>query len=74
MQHKIFSRLKTILLMVFALVSLAPANAQQSIIVNLGAIDGVDITPDNIFNYQVQAGASANVQITGTIRYRNNAS
>lgn len=60
--------------MVYAFVWLAPAGAQQNMIVNLGAIDGIDITPDNIFTYQIQAGATQNVQVTGTIRYRNNAS
>ncbi|MBS1687468.1 MAG: hypothetical protein JSS96_01990 [Bacteroidetes bacterium] len=73
MRYKYFRNLKAILLMVFALAFLTPMWAQQSMIVNLGAIDGIDITPDNIFNYQIQASATQNVQVTGTIRYRNNA-
>jgi len=74
MRYKDFNRLKKMLLIVLALVSFTSARAQQGMIVNLGAIDGIDITPDNIFNYQVQAGTATNVQVTGTIRYRNNAS
>jgi len=49
------------------------ANAQQGILVNLAAIDGVPITPDNIFNFMVQSTftRTTNVQVKGTIRYRN---
>lgn len=46
--------------------------AQQTI-TDLSAIDGVDITPDNILNYQVQLldPHPADVRIKGVIRYRN---
>lgn len=74
MRYKDLNKLKTLLLVVLALAFVAPTWGQQNMIVNLGAIDGVDITPDNIFNYQVQASIAANVQVTGTIRYRGNAS
>jgi len=47
------------------------ANGQQNIIVNLGAIDGLPLTPENIFNYQVQSSGTGKVQINGSIRYRN---
>ena len=49
------------------------AYAQQGLIINLAPIDGIDITPDNIFNFQVQSGVSGALSATvnGTIRYRN---
>jgi len=46
---------------------------QSGIIVNMAPVDGVDITPDNIFNFQIQsklAGAN-NAVIKGTLRFRN---
>lgn len=46
---------------------------QQNIIVNLTPIDGIAITPDNIFNYQMQCTGSGNVMVRGVIRYRNSA-
>jgi hypothetical protein len=44
---------------------------QQNIIINMAPIDGIALTPDNIFNYQVHASAAGTVAVTGTIRYRN---
>jgi len=59
--------------LVAALLALLPfmAMAQQNIIINLAQIDGMPITPDNIFNYQVQSSGPGKVQVNGTIRYRN---
>jgi len=59
--------------LVAALLVLLPymAMAQQNIIINLAQIDGMPITPDNIFNYQVQSSGPGKVQVNGTIRYRN---
>jgi len=40
----------------------------------MAMVDGVDITPDNIFNFQLQSsllGNANNALIKGTIRYRN---
>lgn len=45
--------------------------AQRNISINMAPIDGVAITPDNIFNYQVQSSGPGIVEIRGTIRYRN---
>jgi hypothetical protein len=47
------------------------ARAQQNIIINMAAIDGIAITPDNVLGYQVQSSGSVSVQVKGTIRYRN---
>jgi hypothetical protein len=52
--------------------------AQQNIIVNLAMIDGVNLTPDNIFNYTVQPiGGGTNtitVLVKGSLHYRNSPS
>ena len=56
-----------------ALLSLLPlaGRGQQNIIINMAPIDGLPITPDNIFNYQMQCTGSGTAQVKGTIRYRN---
>jgi len=48
------------------------ARGQNQVFINLARLDGVDITPDNFLNYQVQSSLSRNtrVMIRGTIRYR----
>ena len=44
--------------------------AQQTFLINMAMIDGLPITPANVFNYQVQSSTTAKVQVKGTIRYR----
>lgn len=41
--------------------------------VNLSTVDGIEISPDNIFNFQIISNESRtrNVSITGTLIYRN---
>lgn len=48
------------------------AYGQNSVFVNMAPVDGLDITPDNILNFQVQSGLdhSSNALIKGTIVYR----
>lgn len=48
------------------------SNAQADILVNLAPVDGIDLTPDNILNFQVQSNMkkNSNALIKGTIRYR----
>lgn len=58
------------LLLVMVLLSFG-CLGQQSIIINMGPVDGIQITPDNIFNYQVQSSGPGKVQVKGVIRYRN---
>ncbi len=67
---------KSYLLLTMLLVSsgwLLPTRcgAQQGYMVNLSPLDGVSITPENIFNYSIQASKDATVNIRGTIRYKN---
>lgn len=47
--------------------------AQQGIIINLAPIDGIELTPDNLFNFQVQSTmpGTNNVTVKGLIHYRN---
>jgi hypothetical protein len=42
----------------------------QAITVNMGAIDGIALSPQNILNYQVYSTMAGNVKVKGTIRYR----
>lgn len=48
------------------------SRGQNQVFINLARLDGVDITPDNFLNYQVQSNLSRNtrVMIRGAIRYR----
>lgn len=45
---------------------------QATVFVNMAPVDGLDITPDNILNFQVQSGLShsSNALIKGTLVYR----
>lgn len=47
-------------------------HAQAEVLVNLAPVDGIDITPDNILNFQIQSNLTknSNALIKGTIRYR----
>lgn len=47
------------------------AFGQKSIIINMAAIDGIDITPDNILNFQVQSTfPTNNATIKGVLHFR----
>ncbi len=61
-------RLKSICALLI-LLSVA-ASAQEQIIINMAAIDGVPINPANIFSYTMQSTTSVSVQVKGSIRYR----
>lgn len=43
----------------------------QGIIINLSPVDGVDLMPDNLFNFQIQSDRSTPAIIKGTVRYRS---
>jgi hypothetical protein len=45
----------------------------QNILVNLATLEGMDITPDNLFGYQIQSleKHDTRCRIEGTIRFRN---
>lgn len=47
--------------------------AQNDIFVNMAMVDGVDLTPDNLFSFQVQSGLtkSSHSLIKGNIKFRN---
>ena len=44
--------------------------AQQQIIINLAPIDGIPLTPDNAFNYQLHVSQATQAVINGTVRFR----
>lgn len=47
--------------------------AQGDIFVNMAMVDGVDLTPDNLFSFQIQSGLkkSSHALIKGNIKFRN---
>lgn len=51
------------------------AFAQPKVIVNMAAVDGIDLTPDNILNLHIQSldNKSMQVMVKGSLRYRNSA-
>jgi hypothetical protein len=55
----------------FLLMCLPLVSNAQNFTINMAAIDGITITPDNILNYQVQSSARCSVAVKGVIRYRN---
>jgi len=62
-----------LLLLLASLLWQAPSgHAQENILVNLAQLDGIDLTPDNLLNFQVRSdyNRSTRALITGTIRYR----
>lgn len=61
------------LLLLAAVLMLAVHSYGQNMVVSLDMLDGMEITQNNIFNFQVinNSGATQHVQVTGTLRYRN---
>ena len=66
------SSIKTYLTLLLLLLATS-VGYSQNILVSLDQLDGIEITPNNVFNMQVinNSGASHQVKITGSIRYRN---
>lgn len=46
------------------------SRAQADIFVNLVMVDGIDLTPDNLFNFQVQSSQRTHALIRGTVQFR----
>jgi len=59
-------------LLLAAILTQSWCSAQEKILVNLAMLDGVELTLDNIFNYQIinNSGNNQEVQLKGTVRYR----
>src|ERR1700744_4845191 len=66
-----YSKIRCLLIML--LFPVLSFGQHPSATINLSQIDGIDITPDNIFNFQVYStlGASNYALIKGVIHYRN---
>ena len=65
--------LKTwVYLCLLLMASSQPIHAQQ-FLVNMAGLEGLDITPDNMWGFQIQsfANVNTNCRITGSIQYRN---
>src|SRR6201985_2653172 len=65
-------KLRLLLIMPLLLLQLQAARAQE-VFVNLAQVDGLDITPDNILNFQIlsRMKAATHALINGSIQYRN---
>ena len=63
-----------LLLVLFCLLSLPYAGSAQGkdIVINLAPIDGLQLSPDNLFSFGIQSGmpGSVNAAVKGTLRYR----
>jgi hypothetical protein len=72
-QIKIRPRGLTLILSCLFFLSGTIRSRAQAVIVNLSLIEGMDLTPDNIFSYQVQsmASSSTSAEIKGKVHYRN---
>lgn len=49
------------------------SEAQYNIVVDLALLDGLEITPDNVFNYQVMNNSNRRIDaiVRGTLKYKN---
>lgn len=47
------------------------SSGQQDFVVNLAGLDGIPVTPDNIFLYTIQSPKSVSARVKGTIRYKS---
>src|ERR1700748_1772832 len=65
-------KLRLLLIMPLLLLQLQAARAQE-VFVNLAQVDGLDITPDNILNFQIlsRMKSATHALIKGSILYRN---
>lgn len=50
-----------------------PCHAQIDVLVNMGLVDGLDLSPDNFLSFQIISQLNRNTRtlVEGTIRYRN---
>ncbi|PQJ13004.1 hypothetical protein CJD36_004470 [Flavipsychrobacter stenotrophus] len=73
MKRTINSLGNNLLLLLCCLLFTVCASAQQNLVVDLSPVDGINLTPENILNFRLQALGTnvGKVQITGTVRFRN---
>lgn len=65
-----------ILILLVTMLGYTHTNAQQNMVTaDLSLIDGIELRPDNIFNYRInnQTGQSKNVEVSGRVYYRRSA-
>jgi hypothetical protein len=70
MNHNFFKRFVLSLLL---LCGVFHTHAQQRMVLNLGMVDGVELSKTNLFDYQIisSLGSSRTATLNGQIRYRN---
>ncbi|MNS22964.1 hypothetical protein D3C72_547690 [compost metagenome] len=70
MNHNFVTRFVLGLLLLFGVFN---THAQQRMVLNLGMVDGVELSKTNLFDYQVisSLGSSRTATLNGQIRYRN---
>lgn len=66
-----FAGTSVALVALLLLVRPVTSRGQASLMLDLSAIDGVELRPDNIFNYKVTSNAETEVNIKGSVRFRN---
>ncbi len=75
MRKPIIQRFGTLLLLLMVTIPLQVLAQGTSLVVNLAQIDGIELNPENVFNYEIlnNTGSSKDVTIQGNIQYRNSA-
>jgi len=73
MKQRLIFYIKTSLagICIAMLLSVPMTVSGQQMMINMAAIDGIGLTPANIFAYTIQSPLNGNVQIKGNLRYRN---
>ena len=68
------SGLKRALICLMLMSALTTATQAQQVLVNLSPVDGIELTPDNVFNYQIQSSMTKamNAVVKGKLVYRAN--
>lgn len=71
----IIQRVSILLMLLMVAMALQGRAQGTSLVVNLARIDGVELNPENVFNYEIlnNTGSSKDVAIQGSIHYRNSA-
>ena len=70
---KIFLKMRWLRLVILLMLTILQTTIGQQIIVNTAPLEGLDITPDNMWSFQIQSMESKDIRsrIEGHIRFRN---
>ena len=69
-----FSGLKRVMMCLMVASTFVTASWAQQVLVNLSPVDGIELTPDNVFNYHIQSSMTKtmNAVVKGKLVYRAN--